>query len=84
MVQRSLASCMAFLMVLLHLGYSEVECGSLICFFNLRRSSHSASINDPRLLYALAFPYNLCCYVTHCCVESVGQFVHIYICIMYP
>ena len=65
-------------MVMLHLRHSEIECHTFICFFSIWRASHSASIiiSHPQFVFALAFPYNFCC-----CVESVGQFVHIFICI---
>ena len=73
---------MVFFMVLMHLRYPEVESDSFICFLSLGRSSHSASISSViHDLFAFPFPYNFCCCVTHCCVESIGKIVHIYICI---
>ena len=45
-IQNYFASYITFLMVLLHLRYSEVECDSFICFFSLQRSSHSESISS--------------------------------------
>ena len=43
-ILNSLASCMAFSMVLLHLLYSEVECDSFICAFSLQHLSRSVSM----------------------------------------
>ena len=54
-IQSTLASRIDFLTVLLQLRYSEVKCDSFICFFSLRRSSHSANIAYVIHVF-LAFP----------------------------